>query len=216
MSLFKTQAALRVKFAKMLNPVNNAVINNHNELLRADGSLEKVTKVGDKAPSFSLKNGGGAIVSSEDLLKSGPLVVIFNRGTWCPYCNEEARAFNERLGDFNKLKVNVVILSPQKLGLAQKQQTDFKLGYNVLVDQENEIGRAFGVVYEFTDELRKLYVEQFKNDVSQHNESLNWELPFPARIVIGTDGIVKDVLVEPDYRFSAEVEDTIEAIRTTC
>lgn len=38
--------------------------------------------VGDIAPGFSLPNAVGDFVDSRELLASGPLVIIFYRGTW--------------------------------------------------------------------------------------------------------------------------------------
>jgi peroxiredoxin len=214
MSLFKAQAPLRIKFAKMLDLKMTAIMDNHIELLRAEGAVEKVIQVGAKAPSFTLKDGLGNSVSSDELLKRGPLVVVFNRGNWCPYCNEEVKAFNQSLAEFKKLNTSILVISPQKAALAEKQQKELNLGFSVLVDQENRVAKSYGVAYEFTTELKNLYLDEFENDVSKHNESAHWELPMPARILIGKDGIVKEVLVEPDYRFSAEIEETLEAVKT--
>ena len=44
-------------------------------------------KVGDTAPDFTLPNAVGESVRLYDLLKKGPVVLSFYRGTWCPYCN---------------------------------------------------------------------------------------------------------------------------------
>src|SRR5258708_23409194 len=60
--------------------------------LIASGAAQRAKKAGDVAPSFSLKDPEGNIVSSDELLKKGPLVVSFYRGAWCPYCNMELQA----------------------------------------------------------------------------------------------------------------------------
>ena len=43
---------------------------------------QKALKVGEKMPYFQLKNALGKKVKSEDLLKRGPLVISFYRGSW--------------------------------------------------------------------------------------------------------------------------------------
>jgi hypothetical protein len=50
--------------------------------LAQSGIVAKSVKEGDKAPSFSLPNIEGKLVSSADLLSRGPLVVSFYRGGW--------------------------------------------------------------------------------------------------------------------------------------
>jgi hypothetical protein len=53
--------------------------------LIASGEATHAKKAGEIAPSFSMKDPEGNVVSSADLLKRGPLVISFYRGVWCPY-----------------------------------------------------------------------------------------------------------------------------------
>ena len=50
--------------------------------LKASGVETRALKVGDRAPVFSLFNQDHVLVSSENLLHQGPLVVSFFRGHW--------------------------------------------------------------------------------------------------------------------------------------
>ena len=52
------------------------------ERLDAAGLTTRCLKKGDRAPVFSLPNQAGEIISSAELLKTGPLVVAFYRGGW--------------------------------------------------------------------------------------------------------------------------------------
>jgi thiol-disulfide isomerase/thioredoxin len=38
-------------------------------------------------------------VASDDLLKSGPLVLTFYRGLWCPYCQKDLKSFAELINE---------------------------------------------------------------------------------------------------------------------
>ena len=49
------------------------------------------------------------------------------------------------------------MLSPQSAERAQKQATADKLKFNLLVDANNEVGKAFGVVYTFPEDLKNGY-----------------------------------------------------------
>ena len=48
--------------------------------------------VNDKAPGFIAKDQNGKKVSLKNELKNGPVVVVFYRGQWCPYCNRQLKA----------------------------------------------------------------------------------------------------------------------------
>ena len=50
--------------------------------LKASGIESRALKVGDRAPAFNLFNQDHLLVSSENLLHQGPLVVSFFRGHW--------------------------------------------------------------------------------------------------------------------------------------
>jgi hypothetical protein len=59
-----------------------AIMHRATDDLRRSGILDRVVKVGQKAPSFELLNQRGDPVSSGALLAKGSLVVTFYRGVW--------------------------------------------------------------------------------------------------------------------------------------
>lgn len=196
-----------------LTPAENETMERHIEFLRESGALDKVLKKGDQAPEFNLKNQNGDIIASSELLKNGPLVVSFYRGSWCPYCVEEVRALDLFYPEIKEHGADLVVLSPQSFSRTEKQAAELHLKYNLLVDDDNRTGKAFGLVYEFPQYLKDLYIERFNNNIQEINEGSAWELPIPARFVIGQDGKILDVLVDPDYRFRPEPMTTLKFIK---
>src|ERR1700757_156184 len=77
------------------------------------GAARRAKKAGDLAPSFSLKDPDGSVITSADCLKRGPLVLSFYRGVWCPYCNMELRALQAALPEFEKFGASLIAISPQ-------------------------------------------------------------------------------------------------------
>jgi hypothetical protein len=57
-------------------------MNRATEELKESEIMDKALSVGNKMPAFSLPNTRGEMVSSDDLLKEGNLVVTFYRGVW--------------------------------------------------------------------------------------------------------------------------------------
>ena len=213
MPLEQTLAELRDKFAKMIPAEPAAVMEHHVEFLRASGAIDKILKPGATAPAFTLKNQHGEDVSSADLLKRGPLVVSFTRGSWCPYCSAEVRALNEAYDQFRRAGIELVVLSPQSLHRAQKQAAADKLKFNLLVDTDNQVGKAFGVVYTFPDDLKNVYLEAFKTDIQAINEADVWQLPIPARFIIDGSGIIRDAKADPDYRYRPEPTEVLDIVK---
>jgi hypothetical protein len=50
--------------------------------LRASGIMERVARIGQNAPDFTLPNASGHSVHLADLTARGPVVLSFYRGRW--------------------------------------------------------------------------------------------------------------------------------------
>ena len=53
--------------------------------------------INSKASDFKAKDQSGVEINLKELRKKGPVVVIFYRGNWCPYCNKELTSLQDSL-----------------------------------------------------------------------------------------------------------------------
>jgi peroxiredoxin len=166
--------------------------------LIASGQALNAKKAGDKAPEFTLKDPDGNAVSLASLLETGPLVVSFYRGVWCPYCNLELQSLQAALPEVERRGASVVAISPQTAPNSRKSQRDNKLTFPILSDENSRVAAAFGLRFSLPDYLVELY-KGFKNDLPTFNDDPAWVLPMPARYVIGADGVIAYAEVNPDY-----------------
>lgn len=167
--------------------------------LIASGAIERAVKAGDKAPPFLLKDADGHSFSSEKMLESGPLVVTFYRGVWCPYCNLDLQALEEARGEIAARGASLVAISMQNAENSRKSVRQNNLGFPILVDRHETVADAFGLRFSLPDYLVALYRDVFKNDLALINEDTSWSLPMPGRFVIGPDGVIAYAEVNPDY-----------------
>jgi hypothetical protein len=65
-----------------VSPEVVATLHRATDEIRVSGILERVLKVGDRAPDFSLPNAQGITVNSHELLAKGKLFLTFYRGVW--------------------------------------------------------------------------------------------------------------------------------------
>ncbi|MEV4813026.1 peroxiredoxin family protein [Micromonospora avicenniae] len=68
-------------------------------------------KPGEQFPALTLSLPGGESLRVPDALAGGFGVVLFYRGSWCPYCKAQLRAFQRSLGKLAELGVKVVAVS---------------------------------------------------------------------------------------------------------
>ena len=82
----------------------------------------------------------------------------------------------------------------------------------MLSDVGQKVGRAFGLVYEFTDELRTAY-DGFGLDIPTRNGAPGeWALPVSATYVIGSDSVISYANTDTDYRDRADPLDVLKTL----
>lgn len=82
MTLAERLDAIRAAARTRVPPDALAVMERSTEALRASGILDRVVKVGHRAPDFTLPDADGRPVSLAALRAGGPVVLSFYRGRW--------------------------------------------------------------------------------------------------------------------------------------
>src|SRR5271165_618300 len=183
MSLKQELAEYRAGWFKRVPAERQAIMERHIAELR-NGLAKTALKVGDRAPAIVLRNARGETVDVPTMLKKGPVIVVFYRGGWCPYCNLELRAFQRILPEITAAGASLVAISPEKPDDTVSTAEKNALTFEVLSDVGQKVGRAFGLVYEFTEELKHAY-HGFNLDIPARNDTPNeWALPVSATYVI--------------------------------
>jgi len=186
------------------------IVETDKELLATHLS-ENALSVGDSIPNIVLPNAKNEEVSLSSYLEKGPIVLSFYRGGWCPYCNLELQALQEKLPEFKALGASLITITPEtpdnSLNTSQKNSLEFE----VLSDQGNKVAREFGLVFQMPKELSDLY-HAFDLHVNEHNGDENYELPMPATYVVGSDGKIVYAFVAEDYTQRAEPQELVTVL----
>ncbi len=180
--------------------------------LKASGIENGCLGEGDQAPDFELPDHRGGTVRSSDLLARGPLVVSFYRGEWCPYCNLELKALQDKLPEIEDLGASLVAISPQTPDHSKNSADQNEVSFDVLSDAGNAVARKFGLVFTLAEEIRPIYVK-FGIDLPECNGTDTFELPIPATYVIGSDGRIIKAFVDANYVARLDPEDVVAALR---
>jgi peroxiredoxin len=88
---------------------------------------------GDVFPAVALTTPGGETADLAAGLRGRYGVVLFNRGSWCPYCNAQLRAFQRAAGDLDAVGAETVSLSVDDeeatRTMIEKNKLGFRVGY---------------------------------------------------------------------------------------
>jgi peroxiredoxin len=146
------------------------------------------------------------------LFNDGTAVVVFYRGCWCPYCNLHLRGLQRRLAQFRELSAQIVTISPQLPDNSLLTQEKNELAFPVLSDVGNKVARQFGIVFELSHELLKLY-RQFGHALEDFNgEAGTKELPAPGTFLVDGKGTIRLAHVDVDYTRRLDPDDVVEAL----
>ncbi len=206
-------AEIRHNTRALLSPEHLAPVDRAIAELQQSGIALRTLAVGATAPAFELPDQNGKIVRSAELLRSGPLIVVFYRGRWCPYCVATLEMWQQFLPRVEAAGAHLVAVSPQKPQHTFFTADQHALRFPVLSDAGNHVARQFGLAYRLPDYLEQHYRRVFIN-LQNSNGDVSWELPIPATYVIGRDGIVKFAFADADFSNRAEPEEVLAVRRS--
>jgi peroxiredoxin len=181
--------------------------------LETNGAAAGALKPGDMAPDFIRPNVEGRSLRLYTELERGPVVLVFYRGGWCPYCNIHLRGFQKSLAEFKAAGAQVVAISPQLPDQSLTTQEKDELAFPVLSDVGLNTARAFGVAFELPKALLDLYAD-FDHPLENSNGvEGSKELPMPATFVIRADRTIAYAHVEADYTRRSEPLEVLNLVR---
>jgi peroxiredoxin len=182
------------------------------KIVTAEDAAVSALKAGARMPAFELKDAFGRAVSSAELMKKGSLVVVFYRGSWCPFCNAYLHKLQTRLADINAAGGTLVAISVETPDASMAVAKKNELNFTVLSDPNLDTARKFGIVYQMPAETDEKY-RKMGLDVAKHNAMDRPELPLAATYVVDRKGRITYAFIETDYKKRAEPDVIIENLK---
>nr|WP_200834935.1 peroxiredoxin [Phyllobacterium salinisoli] len=100
--------------------------------------------IGDTAPDFSLPRDGGGTLSLL-ALRGKPVVLFFYPKDDTSGCTQEAIEFSGLKGDFDKMGVTLVGMSPDSVKKHDKFKAKHELSVDLAADEEKTVLQTYGV-----------------------------------------------------------------------
>ncbi len=182
--------------------------------LVASGAAQSALSIGNTAPDFILPDVDGNGVRLYSALEHGPVVLVFYRGGWCPYCNLHLRGFQRLLADFTAAGAQLMAISPQLPDNSLTTREKDELAFPVLSDVGLHTARALGIAFELPRPLLNLYADAGHTLANSNGDTGATELPMPATFVILPDRTIAFAQVEADYTRRAEPLDVLKLVQS--
>lgn len=161
------------------------------------------------APRIITNSITGKKIDTDELIKSGPVVVIFYRGEWCPVCNKYLSELNESLPEITEKGATVLVISPELLENAQKTQEETKSDFIFVSDTSLQILKDYDVLFDVTQKYQKKIKAFLRSDIAENNGKEKAQLPIPATYIIGTNGKIIFKQFDYNYKNRASAEEIL-------
>jgi len=167
--------------------------------------------INSKAPDFKSKDQNGNEIVLKDMRKKAPVVLVFYRGYWCPYCNKELQRLEDSLQLIKDRGAQLIAITPEKQDGIAKTVEKTKASFPIITDEEMKIMKAYDVAYQVDDKTIARYKMASIDLAANNGQKANAVyLPIPAVYIINKQGEITYRYFDSDYRKRPSAKDILD------
>jgi peroxiredoxin len=156
-------------------------------------------RVGQSAPDFVARDLFGEEVRLSSLISGRNALLLFYRGGWCPFCNEQLAAIARDYQEFQELNATVVAVSGEEPEKGKDLLQKLHIPFILLSDTSFEAIDRYGVRDANLSEMTR------SRGISR--------LPKPSAFVIDGAGIVRYKYIGKNAPDRPKNQDLLQALR---
>ncbi|WP_146392874.1 peroxiredoxin-like family protein [Allorhodopirellula solitaria] len=210
-SLADQLAEKTAQFAARAPEERKAAFQKGIDMVRATGIEKSAKQVGDKAVDGTAEDWQGNTVQLSELWNKGPVVLMWYRGGWCPYCNLQLRAMQQNLDQIENAGARLVVMTPELPAKAQQTAEASGIDIVALHDANNELAKKYGIVFDLPEPIAPMYRDSGRLKTYNGNDDL--QLPLSATYVVDQSGKITYAFLDADYKKRAEPSEVIAAVK---
>lgn len=150
--------------------------------------------IGETLPDVTLGTIEGKEIKTSSLWPDKKTIIIFYRGSWCPYCNTHLAEVGQIENDLIALGYKIVAISPDAPENLKKSIDKNKLNYELYSDADMSFAKACGLAFKAPERYHKRLPE----DSGGKNTELL--LPVPTLFIVNEKGEILFEYINPNYR----------------
>lgn len=138
-------------------------------------------------------------------------MLSFNRGSWCPYCEQEIGVWSEHRAAIIAAGAKLIIITPEIGGRMTALAEIAGEGATVLCDLNMGVALANGLAFPVGPLILGQYLAG-GFDLVEVNGTASGFLPVPATFVLDAERKVQFAFVNPDFSQRAEPETVLSVL----
>lgn len=171
--------------------------------------------INSKVPDFTARDQHGNNVVFKNLRKKGNVVVVFIRGSWCPYCNHYLKRVQDSLEMIKAKGAQIIAITPENAVAMSANSANTSATFPIIYDAGMKISNGYHVAYKVDDKT----LVRYKNSnpsidlLKINNQVKEAYLPVTAVYIVNTEGSVIFRYFEEDYKKRVSVKDILKALQ---
>ena len=195
--------------ARVHKPEYSAAVDTFVDRLRKVQAGDDAPNVGDMMPPFMLPDQDGSLVSLDQLLARGPVVVALHRGHWCPFCRLNMIGLAEVEDRMKPAQIVAISSETQKYTRMLREQAGARFPF--LTDMDAGYAMSLDLAVWIDARLAELIAEAGW-DIPLYQGGNDWVLPIPAVFVICQNGYIAARHIDPDYRYRMAIDELLSCV----
>jgi peroxiredoxin len=173
----------------------------------ATADLAKPIPVGATIPKVKLQNLDGEFVNTGEIINQ-PTVIVFYRGGWCPFCNEQLAGLVLVEKDLFEMGYTLIAISPDAPAQLKATVEKQKLSYQLYSDNKGDVIKAMGLAFQAPEKYKDMLL---KSSGGGNTETI---LPVPAVYVVDKNGQVLYQFSNPDYKVRLDERELLNQVKS--
>jgi peroxiredoxin len=113
---------------------------------RGSHPLPEILKPGRPLPLFLATTEDGKRIDSSSL-EGAPAVILFVRGSWCPFCSSQVKNLTKIYKEIVDLGARLVLVTPKPLETTRRVAEMFEVDFEFWLDDDLAIARALNLMH---------------------------------------------------------------------
>lgn len=155
---------------------------------------------GQRLPDFSAVNEQGNPLRSADL-RGSAAVLLFVRGTWCPFCTSQVENLTRYYKDIVDTGARLVLVTPKPLETTRRVANFFKVEFEFWLDESLTVARQLDLVH------TQGVPGDYHNEYGAHTV-------WPTAIVVNAAGTIVYVSLSKTLADRPDPKDLLQTLRT--
>ena len=171
--------------------------------------------INSNAPDFKARDQNGNEIVFKDLRKKGNVVVVFTRGSWCPYCNRYVKRLQDSLELIKAKHAQLIVITPETKGGIDSVVAKTGASFPIIYDSTMKIINAYNGMYKVDEKT----LVRYKNSkppidlLTINNQRKDAYLPITAVYIVNNEGSVIYRYFDEDYKKRVPVKEILNALK---